>query len=97
MASSEQQIAINEEIRLIRFRDVRRLTGLSRYQINALERDGAFPARYTAGERLLGWRLGDVMDWMKTLSVERQSGSKVERRKQDGRGKEERGRQKNRR
>lgn len=84
MASSEQQIAINEEIRLIRFRDVRRLTGLSRYQINALERDGAFPARYTAGERLLGWRLGDVMDWMKTLSVERQSESKKTEKKQNG-------------
>jgi predicted DNA-binding transcriptional regulator AlpA len=97
MASSEQQIAINDEIRLIRFRDVRRLTGLSRYQINALERDGAFPARYTAGERLLGWRLGDVMDWIKTLSVERQRESKLERKKQNGREREDRGRQKNRR
>lgn len=56
-----------KKTRLIKRRDVQRLTGLTRAQIRRLEEEGNFPARRKLGDRAVGWMLVEVVDWVKSL------------------------------
>lgn len=58
--------SFNSEFRIIRFCEVRQLTGLSRSTIDRLERAGQFCRRVKLGLRSVGWILEDVMDWLRS-------------------------------
>lgn len=59
-----------KKTRLITRRDVERLTGLTRNQIRRLELEGNFPARRRVGDRSIGWKLVEIVDWVRSLPVE---------------------------
>jgi prophage regulatory protein len=49
---------------ILRTADVVRLTGLSRTTLWRLERKGIFPSRIRLGLNSVGWREGEVRDWI---------------------------------
>ena len=49
---------------LLRIKDVRSATGLSRASIYRAEREGRFPARVPIGERSVAWRASEVQAWI---------------------------------
>ncbi len=49
---------------VLRVRDVRRISGLSRSTIWRLERQGKFPIKLSA--RIVGWRASDVQTWIRS-------------------------------
>ena len=50
--------------RLLRLREVMRLTGLSRSSIYAYMKKGKFPAKVLITERLVGWPEDVIQDWI---------------------------------
>lgn len=52
------------EIRILRRREVERLTGLSKASIYRKMRDGAFPLPLKLGARAVAWRADEVDDWL---------------------------------
>ncbi len=52
--------------RIIRSKEVQNKTGLSRTTIWRLERKGEFPARIPLSAGSVGWRLGEVEEWIKS-------------------------------
>ncbi len=52
--------------RIIRSKEVQNKTGLSRTTIWRLERKGEFPSRVPLSAGSIGWRLGEVEEWIKT-------------------------------
>jgi prophage regulatory protein len=50
--------------RLLRLREVIRLTGLSRSSIYRLESQGRFPSRVRLGDRATAWRSEAVDEWI---------------------------------
>lgn len=54
---------------LLRFPEVRTLTGLSRATIWRLERDGRFPARRLLGVNSVGWLRSEVQGWVQSRQV----------------------------
>lgn len=59
-----QSVRINE--RLIGWREVRHLTGLSRTGVWRLCREGKFPSPKQLSPNRVGWLKGDVLDWINT-------------------------------
>jgi len=53
-------------MRMLREREVRQVTGLSRVTRWRLERRGEFPRRVKLTERCVGWCEAEVMAWLKT-------------------------------
>lgn len=53
-----------ERYRFIRPREVSRMTGLSTRQLKNMEAQGRFPARFQLGERSVGWKLIEVVEWI---------------------------------
>ncbi len=51
--------------RIIRSQEVKEITGLSRTTIWRLERKGEFPSRVALSEKSVGWRLGDIEQWIR--------------------------------
>ena len=51
-------------MRIFRFPEVVRLTGLSRATIYRLEQNGSFPARIKLSQNAVGWNSDDVEAWM---------------------------------
>jgi predicted DNA-binding transcriptional regulator AlpA len=51
-------------LRLLRFAEVRRRTGLSRSTIWRLERGGAFPKRIQVSVNVVAWREDEVEAWI---------------------------------
>ena len=57
------------EPRILRTRDVLRITGISRSTLWRRIRDGSFPAGFRLGgrgSRCVGWREGDVLAWLES-------------------------------
>lgn len=50
--------------RLIRERERKQITALSRTQAWSLEKQGLFPKRIQLGSRSVAWRLSEVMEWV---------------------------------
>ncbi len=54
----------SEGERLLRFKDILILTGLSRSTIGRLERQNLFPSRRQLGSRSVGWMEREVIEWI---------------------------------
>lgn len=50
--------------RIVRVREVLRVTGLGRSTLYLRVRQGAFPAPIALGGRAVGWRWSDVAAWI---------------------------------
>lgn len=54
------------ELKILRLPDVLNATGLSRSQIERLEKRGEFPARVKISARASGWRIDEVTAWIES-------------------------------
>ncbi len=52
------------DAKMLRPRQVRDLTGLSRVTLWRLEKKGQFPKRVQLTERCVGWRAQEIVDWL---------------------------------
>ncbi|MRR56984.1 MAG: AlpA family phage regulatory protein [Deltaproteobacteria bacterium] len=52
--------------RIIREKEAREITSLSRTSIWRYERDGCFPRRIKLGRGAIGWRERDIYEWLNT-------------------------------
>jgi len=50
--------------RIIKIPEVETLTAKSRSSIYQMMKDGTFPKSIPLGARSVGWRYGDVIDWI---------------------------------
>jgi prophage regulatory protein len=57
--------------RMLREREVKHITGLSRVTRWRMERRGEFPGRVHLAPRCVGWPEAEVMEWMRARSAER--------------------------
>lgn len=60
----------NNEDRILRFPEVRDMTGLSRTTIWRMENDNKFPKRVPLGVSSIGWKLSEVQNWIKLRNRE---------------------------
>ena len=58
-------------MKILREREVKHLTGLSRVTQWRLERRGLFPKKVRLTERCVGWAEAEVMDWLKSRAEAR--------------------------
>jgi len=56
-------------IRIMRFKEVREVTGLSKTTINRFEKEGRFPSRVSIGPRSIGWFEDDIENFLMSLKV----------------------------
>jgi prophage regulatory protein len=54
-------------LRIMRFKEVREVTGLSKTTINRFEKEGRFPSRVSLGPRSIGWFEEDVQTFLTSL------------------------------
>ena len=54
--------------KVIRLRDVVKLTGLGATTIWRREHEGSFPSRFRLGGRAVGWLYEDVVAWLESLA-----------------------------
>ena len=52
--------------RIMRAKEVVKMTGLSRTTIWRMEKSGQFPSRVSLGVGSVGWRESEVVDWLST-------------------------------
>jgi len=57
--------------RLIRLPEVKAMTGASEVSLWRWERNGKFPRRLKISERLVAWRLSEILAWMNERSAAR--------------------------
>ena len=57
--------------RILREREVKHMTGLSRVTRWRLERRGEFPKKVKLTERCVGWPEAEIMEWLKARAEER--------------------------
>ena len=57
--------------RLLRRRQVEKVTGLSRSSIYRLMQDGAFPRPVKVGSAAVRWRASDITAWLESRPVAR--------------------------
>lgn len=62
----------NNNIRLIRFREVLALTGLSRSSMYRFIEENDFPAQVQLGGRAVAWVESEVQDWIRKRVLSRQ-------------------------
>ena len=55
--------------RLLRRRDVERITGMSRASIYRLMQDGDFPRPVKIGSTAVRWKQSDIVAWIESLPV----------------------------
>ena len=55
--------------RLLRRREVEKITGIGRSSIYRLMKKGKFPRRVRIGSNAVRWRLSEIMAWLKSLPV----------------------------
>jgi len=60
----------NNEDRILRFPEVREMTGLSRTTLWRMENDNKFPKRVPLGVSSIGWKLSEVQNWIKLKNRE---------------------------
>jgi prophage regulatory protein len=54
-------------LRIMRFSEVKAVTGLSKTTIYRFEKQGRFPSRVSLGERSVGWFEDDVQAFLSSL------------------------------
>ena len=54
-------------MRIMRFKEVREVTGLSKTTINRFEKEGRFPSRVSLGPRSIGWFEDDIEGFLMSL------------------------------
>jgi prophage regulatory protein len=59
-------------MRLIKLKEVMKLTALGRSSIYKLMKDGSFPQSISLGERSIAWEEGEVEDWVQIRIDRRQ-------------------------
>lgn len=59
-----QSAQTNQDSRVIREKECRKLTGICRTTRYMMERNGIFPARRQLGGRSVGWMLAEVLEWV---------------------------------
>jgi prophage regulatory protein len=52
-------------MKMLREREVKQITGLSRVTRWRMERRGEFPRKVQLTERCIGWPEGEIQDWLK--------------------------------
>ena len=52
--------------RIIRFRELQRMIGLSRGWVFILERERKFPQRLKIGPNSVGWRESEILAWIES-------------------------------
>ena len=57
--------------RILREREVKHLTGLSRVTRWRLEKRGEFPKKVKLTERCVGWPEAEIMEWLTARAEER--------------------------
>jgi predicted DNA-binding transcriptional regulator AlpA len=57
-------VSSSEDDRILRMKEVQKLTGVSRSTIWRLEKSGQFPRRVVLGLSSIGWLKSDVLDWI---------------------------------
>jgi prophage regulatory protein len=68
-----QQLALPEigYDRFVRYHELKPLgVPFSRQHLTTLESDGRFPKRVRLSERVIAWRLSEILDWMNTRGRE---------------------------
>lgn len=55
-----------QENRILRLREVMRLTGLSKTTIYRRYRDGTFPRPLKLGPQSVGWRRREILEWIES-------------------------------
>ncbi len=55
----------NEKDRILRFPEVREMTGLSRTTLWRMEKEKQFPRRVQLGISSIGWKFSEVQNWIK--------------------------------
>ena len=55
--------------RLLRRREVEKITGIGRSSIYRLMKKGKFPRGVRIGSKVVRWRLSEIMAWLKSLPV----------------------------
>ena len=55
-------------IQILRFPEVRKLTGLSRTTVWRMEKKGGFPKRVQITSTLVGWHRADIEEWVANRS-----------------------------
>lgn len=63
------------QLSIVRLPEVMRLTGLSRPTIYRRIAEGSFPARVLLGERAIGFKLHEVIEWIENLEVKQNKGA----------------------
>ncbi|MEZ8771216.1 helix-turn-helix transcriptional regulator [Vibrio sp. 10N.247.310.17] len=63
------------QLSIVRLPEVMRLTGLSRPTIYRRIAEGSFPARVLLGERAVGFKLHEVIEWIENLEVKQNKGA----------------------
>jgi prophage regulatory protein len=53
-----------EEIKIIRRKELETIVGLSRSSIYAMMKQGKFPQSFKLGERSIGWDSEDIQNWL---------------------------------
>ena len=59
-----REMSSSVPLRLLRFGEVRKRTGLSRSTIWRMERSGIFPRRIKVSVNVVAWREDEVSDWI---------------------------------
>jgi prophage regulatory protein len=54
-------------LRIMRYKEVREVTGLSKTTINRFEKEGRFPSRVSLGPRSIGWFEEDIFNFLNSL------------------------------
>ena len=62
---NNQKTNSNVQDRIIRTKEVEKMTGLSRTSIWRYEKKNKFPQRISLSECSVGWRLSEIQDWIK--------------------------------
>ena len=58
-------------MKMLREKDVKQLTGLSRVTRWRLEKRGEFPKKVKLTERCVGWPEAEIMEWLNARAEER--------------------------
>lgn len=58
--------ATQDPQRIVRPRELFILVGIKRATIERMERRGEFPPRIRLGERAVGWRYGEIQEWIES-------------------------------
>src|SRR5690349_2732722 len=65
-ASQREDRLAMRPLKLLRFRDVRERTGLSRSTVWRLERRGAFPKHIRVSANIVAWLEEDIVEWIRS-------------------------------